>query len=218
MSVSDQNNLNPAPHDFLGSCSIIDMAAPSITRAAAELSDSNAEDTAKNCFKFVRDEIKHSSDHKLNPVTCRATDVLEHRTGYCYAKSHLLCALLRANRIPAGLCYQRLSIDGVHSPFCIHGLNAVFLEDYGWYRIDARGNRSDVNAQFTPPDEQLAFSVSIPGECNLPGIFNQPHPAVRNCLTKYSDWSAVADNLPDIEPDTWPSWKPGIEDDSHTIR
>lgn len=25
-----------------------------------------------------------------NPVTCRASEVLVHGTGYCYAKSHLL--------------------------------------------------------------------------------------------------------------------------------
>jgi transglutaminase-like putative cysteine protease len=36
-------------------------------------------------------------------------------------------------------------------PFCLHGLNAVYLEDFGWYRIDARGNKTGVAAQFTPP-------------------------------------------------------------------
>jgi len=38
----------------------------------------------------------------MNPVTCKASDVLIYGTGYCYAKSHLLAALLRANAIPAG--------------------------------------------------------------------------------------------------------------------
>lgn len=69
------------------------------------------EDITKKCFEWVRDNIKHSSDYKLNPITCKASDVLIHKTGYCYAKSHLLAALLRANNIPAGLCYQRLSVD-----------------------------------------------------------------------------------------------------------
>ena len=84
-------------------------------------------------------------------VTCRASDVLAARTGFCYAKSHLLAALLRANGIPAALCYQRLSIDGQGPPFCLHGLNAVHLPEHGWYRIDARGNKPGVDAQFTPP-------------------------------------------------------------------
>jgi len=58
----------------------------------------------RNCFEFVRDEIRHSSDFKLNPVTCKASDALRHKTDYCYAKSHLLAALVRANGIPTGLC------------------------------------------------------------------------------------------------------------------
>ena len=32
-------------------------------------------------FKFVRDEIKHSFDYELNPVTCKASDVLKQGTG-----------------------------------------------------------------------------------------------------------------------------------------
>jgi transglutaminase-like putative cysteine protease len=83
---------------------------------------------SKACFKDVR-EIKHSNDYRLNPVTCRASEVLEHKTGYCYAKSHLLAALLRANNIPAGICYQRLTIKNDQPPFCLHGLNAVNLPD-----------------------------------------------------------------------------------------
>jgi transglutaminase-like putative cysteine protease len=60
---------------------------------------------AQACFEWVRDEISHSFDYQMNPVTCRASDVLEYKTGFCYAKSHLLAALLRANQIPTGFCY-----------------------------------------------------------------------------------------------------------------
>lgn len=70
--------------------------------------------------------------------------MLRHRTGFCYAKSHLLAALLRANGIAAGLCYQRLSVNGGGTPYCLHGLNAVFLKDFGWYRVDARGNKPGI--------------------------------------------------------------------------
>nr|WP_320193052.1 transglutaminase family protein [uncultured Desulfobacter sp.] len=68
--------------------------------------------------------------------------VLKYKTGYCYAKSHLLAALLRACNIPAGLCYQRLTIANNKAPFCLHGLNAVYLQRHGWYRIDSRGNKN----------------------------------------------------------------------------
>jgi len=101
-------------------------------------------DIARACFEYVRDSILHTSDFRIDVITNKASDVLRHKTGYCYAKSHLLAALLRANKIPAGLCYQRLSISGRGGPYCLHGLNAVYLTRYGWYRIDARGNKSGV--------------------------------------------------------------------------
>lgn len=41
-------------------------------------------------------------------VTCSASDVLQHRSGICYAKSNLLAALLRKEGIPTRFCYQRL--------------------------------------------------------------------------------------------------------------
>jgi transglutaminase-like putative cysteine protease len=106
---------------------------------------------AKACFEWVRDEIFHSCDYRMNPVTCRASDVLQHKTGYCFAKSHLLAALLRANQIPAGFCYQRLSVDDRGAPYSLHGFNAIYLAEFGWYRVDARGNKAGVNARFTPP-------------------------------------------------------------------
>jgi transglutaminase-like putative cysteine protease len=147
----------------------------------------------------VRDEVRHSHDYGLNPVTCRASDVLRHRTGYCYAKSHLLAALLRANGIPAGLCYQRLSLgeDGEGNRFCLHGLNAVLLPDAGWYRIDPRGNRPGIDAQFTPPVERLAFAARSPGEADLTRVYPDPLPVVIEALQTYRTWDALWDHLPD---------------------
>lgn len=155
-------------------------------------------DIARACFEYVRDDIKHSWDYKLNPVTCKASEVLEHGTGYCYAKSHLLAALLRANNIPAGLCYQRLTIDDDQPPFCLHGLNAVYLQNYGWYRIDARGNKAGVHADFCPPQEKIAFPVQQPGEYDLPCIYSEPLPAVIDTLTTQTTFEDVAATLPDI--------------------
>jgi transglutaminase-like putative cysteine protease len=149
----------------------------------------------------VRDEIHHSADHHRNPVTCRASEVLAHRTGYCYAKSHLLCGLLRAHGIPAGLCYQRLSKDGTAAAYCLHGLNAVFLPDVGWYRCDARGNRDGIDAQFTPPHESLAFSTCSPGEYDLPGIYAKPLTVVVESLRRYETWDSLYENLPDLAGD-----------------
>ena len=143
--------------------------------------------------------IRHSWDHRLNPVTCKASEVLEHGTGYCYAKSHLLAALLRANAIPAGLCYQRLSLEGNGAPYCLHGLNAVRLPVHGWYRIDPRGNKPGVDAQFHPPLEQLAFSLKFDLEADLPEIRSEPLPVVIRVLTTCVTVEEVYRNLPDIE-------------------
>lgn len=154
---------------------------------------------AQRCFEWVRDEIKHSRDYRLQPVTCAASEVLRIGSGYCYAKSHLLAALLRANGIPAGLCYQRLTIDGKAAPFCLHGLNAVFLPVHGWYRIDPRGNRADVDAQFAPPVERLAFPITVPGEADLPEIFADPLSVVVEALGSIATADALWECLPDVE-------------------
>ncbi|MBN4050628.1 transglutaminase family protein, partial [Gammaproteobacteria bacterium AH-315-M22] len=126
---------------YLASSKHIDWHTPEILVKAKELATGieNKQAIAKVCFEFVRDEIKHSQDYQLDLISCKASDVLHYGAGYCYAKSHLLAALLRANGIPAGLCYQRLTIDNNIPPFCLHGLNAVFLQKHGWYRIDPRG-------------------------------------------------------------------------------
>lgn len=187
-------------HAYLAASRYIDHDHPDVAaqaRALAVGAASKAELIAR-CFTFVRDEIRHSSDHRLNPVTCRASEALRHRTGYCYAKSHLLAALLRANAVPTGLCYQRLSVGDVGAPYCLHGLNAVWLDDHGWYRIDARGNKPGVDAQFTPPVERLAFPIREPQERDLPEIWAEPLPSVVAVLTSQPGYAAVLRNLPDV--------------------
>ncbi len=188
-------------HRYLNPSAIINCDHPDIVRTAKELAagSGNAGDIARCCFEFVRDKIFHSYDYQMNPVTLKASDVLEHHTGYCLAKSHLLAALLRANDIPAGLCYQRLLLEefGVH---CLHGFNAIYLPGPGWYRVDARGNREGINAQFSPPVEQLAYRADKEGEMTLPGIWAEPLPAVIDVLSRYDNYLDVRKNLPDIDP------------------
>ncbi len=188
------------PDDFLAHSDIIDWQHPDISALARQLGGKqpSVEATAKACFEYVRDHIKHCRDYHLDTLTCRASDVLRHGTGYCYAKSHLLAALLRANGIPAGFCYQRLTLDNDQPPYCIHGLNAVHLPGNGWYRIDARGNNNEVNAAFTPPTEQLAFPVKTPGEIDFPQILSEPLPVIVQLLTHYSSVSETTSHLPNF--------------------
>ena len=150
----------------------------------------------------MRDEIQHSSDFHRNPLTCAASEVLKEGTGYCYAKSHLLAALLRANRIPVGFCYQRLSVHDNGAPYSLHGLNAVHLPEFGWYRIDARGNKPGVNAQFNPPTEQLAFRLNLPEERTFPEILTDPLPVVVDALHAHKTWNDMLASLPDCDSPT----------------
>ena len=186
---------------YLEVSEFIDWDNPQILALAKELADGQNTDIeiAKACFEWVRDEIKHSWDYKLDQVTCKASDVLKHGNGYCYAKSHLLAALLRANHIPCGLCYQRLSINDDGAPYSLHGLNAVYLNEFGWYKIDARGNKEGVDAQFTPPKEQLAFALQDENEKDFEEIYVKPFDEVTRVLTKLKTSKEVFENLPDKE-------------------
>lgn len=184
--------------EFLEHSTFIDWHEASVSAHAATLAcraGQDAEAVARACFEFVRDEIKHSVDYELNPVTCRASDVLTYRTGFCFAKSHLLAALLRANGIPCALIYQRLRLK--RGTYCLHGLNSVYLEPHGWYRIDARGDREGLTSGFAPPTERLPFEPSDPGERIFATRFERPLEAVVSVLTKGRDWSEVSANLPD---------------------
>jgi len=186
---------------FLEETYIIDYSNNEIQKLAAILAVNCTSEieVAQNCFEYVRDYIHHSGDEKNDITTCIASDVLRYKTGWCYSKSHLLAALLRANNIPTGFCYQRLSCSEYEEEkFCLHGLNAIYLKDYGWYRIDARGNKEDVNAQFNPPEEQLAFTLGN-NEFDLPKIYEEPLDIVIKALVQNDTYSKMINNFPDIQ-------------------
>ena len=75
----------------------------------------------------------------------------------------------------------------------------MYLPDFGWYRIDARGNKDGVQAEFTPPKEQLAFPILIKGEADLPEIWAEPLPEITKVLETFDTFQDVLRNLPDIE-------------------
>ncbi|NEQ43265.1 MAG: transglutaminase family protein [Leptolyngbya sp. SIOISBB] len=186
---------------YLQATAVIDWQHPEILAQAQRLASGQTtiEAIAQTCFEWVRDEIHHSFDYQMNPVTWRASDVLHHKTGYCFAKSHLLAALLRANQIPAGFCYQRLSIDDQGAPYSLHGFNAVYLPNTGWYRVDPRGNKPGVNAQFSPPQEQLAYQPQLLEEATFSAVLPDPLSEVITALQSQTTWDAMWQNLPDIE-------------------
>lgn len=187
-------------NQYLQETNIIDYSNKNIQNLAKELAKNCTSDTqiAKNCFEYVRDYIKHTGDHKDCITTYKASDVLKYKTGWCYAKSHLLAALLRANNIPTGFCYQRLSCSEYkENTFCLHGLNAIYLKNYGWYKVDARGNKEGVNAQFNPPEEKLAFELNE-NEFDLESIYEEPLDVVLQALKTFKRYNEMINNFPDI--------------------
>jgi transglutaminase-like putative cysteine protease len=144
----------------------------------------------------------HSFDASDPRVTLTANEVLEHRVGLCYAKSHLLAALLRAEGIPTGLCYQRLVHGEGH---VLHGLVAIYL-DGTWHRQDPRGNKEGVDAQFSLGAEKLAWNVDESlGEIDYPRIFTSPARCVIGTIRGATDILGLYDTgLPAELPE--PDW------------
>lgn len=144
----------------------------------------------KAVYEFVRDEIKHSWDAQDKRVTKSATEVLEQGVGICWAKANLLASLLRACGIPAGICYQRLTLgDAPETGFCIHALNAVYIKSLNrWIRLDARGNKEGVDAQFDVEQEKLAFPVRADlGEVDYGIVFANPSDKLMQVLEENTD-------------------------------
>jgi hypothetical protein len=185
---------------FLQATPVVDWKRPEILALARRLATgcSTEIEVARACFEWVRDKVFHTVDHRLDAVTCAASEVLEAGTGFCYAKSHLLAAFLRANKIPAGFVYQRLALDKEGSTFCLHGLNAAWLGEYGWYRLDPRGDRDDLQARFDPPTEALPFPCVIAGERLFPLVYAEPLALVIDAQHRHRTREELETHLPDV--------------------
>lgn len=181
--------------DYLIDSEIMDYNNSRIKEKALELSldSKNQFETIKDIYEFVRDEIHHSLDINGQKAAFKASEVLNNAQGICFAKSNLLAAMLRFLGVPTGFCYQRLTHEG---GYILHGLNAVFL-DNKWYRLDARGNREDVNAQFSVDSEKLAFPVSKEGEIDYPGIYSKPVESVIAAFNGAETVDELMEKIPD---------------------
>ncbi len=149
--------------EYLKETKSINYSHPLVQQKIKELREkSNGEiDYLQKAYQFVRDEIPHSWDIKATTVSKNAGDVLKNQTGICWTKSCLLAALFRGNKIPSGISYQKLTrLDDDSDGYIIHALNTVYVSELNkWIRLDARGNKPGVNAQFSTEQELLAFPI-----------------------------------------------------------
>ena len=138
--------------DYLIETPSIDYMNFHIQERVRELKNQSEDnlDYIKRSYIFVRDEILHSWDIETNIVSRTASDVLKNKTGICWTKSCLLAALLRADGIPSG----------ISEGYMIHALNTVYIKDLNkWIRLDARGNKENINAYFSLDEENLAYKI-----------------------------------------------------------
>lgn len=178
--------------DYVQESNEVDYAHPLIKETAMRMFASchTEVEKVKKAFVFVRDEITHSWDIQSERITCRASEVLKYKEGICYAKSNLFAALLRSQGIPTGFCYQRLMLfDTPESGHCIHALNAVFISSLQkWIRLDARGNKEGIDAQFSLREEKLAFPIRKEyGEKDYPFIYVKPNPKTVHVLKTHTN-------------------------------
>lgn len=188
MELIIQNEMS----EFLSVSRYINWNNANILSKSAEFMQAYADEIqlVKAIYEFVRDDIKHSWDIQDRRITRSATEVLEQGVGICWAKANLLAALLRACGIPTGICYQQLTLgDGPESGFCIHALNAVYIRSLNrWLRLDARGNKVGVDAQFDIDKEKLAFPVREEfGEVDYEIVYATPSKKLMNVLEENTD-------------------------------
>lgn len=187
--------------NYLKEDTVIDFGDPDVRGLANLLFEEseNELDFIQNAYEYVRDRISHSADINAKQVTCTASEVLRAGHGICFAKSHLLAAILRSKSIPAGFCYQKLILDDEIAPILIyHGLNGVYLKELGkWIRLDARGNKPGVNALFSIDTEQLAFPIrSEMGEEDGFIVYPDSDLEVLRVLQSYNSVEELWEHLP----------------------
>lgn len=197
-------NITPYSDDinqYLISDKIIDYDNDMIFKLSREIEKTTKDkiDYIKAAYEYVRDNISHSGDIDSQVVTCAASEVLREGHGICFAKSHLLAALLRSRSIPAGFCYQKLILDDETAPYLIlHGLNGVYIDEYQkWIRLDARGNKTGIDAQFSVSTEKLAFEIrSEKGEENIFTVYPYPDKNILKALLFSKTRSQLGENIP----------------------
>ncbi|GAP99665.1 hypothetical protein NIES2104_62310 [Leptolyngbya sp. NIES-2104] len=187
---------------YLEASDVIDFEQPIIREIAAQLIRAETTDVAraKRIYEFVRDRVSHTFDIQGDIVTCQASEVLQHRQGICFAKSHLLAAILRCVGIPTGFCYQRLLFEQENAPeFTLHGLNAIYLASVGrWIRVDARGNKPGVQAELCLEKEMLAFPIRAElHETDFAIVYSRPNVNVITALRNSETIAQLIQHLPD---------------------
>lgn len=174
----------------------------SVSETACRLFSEAADETGfiRAAYEFVRDKISHSADIDAEELTYTASQVLAAGHGICFAKSHLLVALLRCRGVPAGFCYQRILLRENSDKLVYHGLCGVYISEADrWIRLDPRGNKNGVNAQFSIETEQLAYPIRPElGEKDVMTVYPVPDKVISEKLKRYNTRTELWGDLPEL--------------------
>ena len=177
--------------EYLEKTKYVDYDDPDVRGLAGNLKEEAPDELSliRNTYYYVRDKIRHSWDAQDPRVTVSAGDCLREGVGICWAKANLLAALLRANGIPAGFSYQRLTLgDTPDTGYCIHALNTVYVRSLRkWIRLDARGNKENIQAEFSTEEEKLAFEIKSEGEIDYHDNHARPDRGLMKVLEESTD-------------------------------
>lgn len=189
----------PDLNDYLESSDIIDYDNPLVREAANQLTYGLKDNLsiARVIYDFVKDQILYSFSINATSVPVKASEVLDKGHGICYAKAHLLAALMRASDIPAGLCYQ-LRYDVEAEQLLIHGFNALYIKELDrWVRLDASCHLDEDPWHFDTSREspELSINTSL-GEHDDYTIYASPSRRVLKAL----DMSETIDELRNLLP------------------
>lgn len=184
---------------FLEEKDLVDIS--NVKAYALELTKnlSSNEEKAELLYTFVRDEIKHSADINESNVTKYASEVLKYKHGICFAKSILLAAMLRSIPIPAGFGFQKIILDDIKYPcLVLHSYVFIYLDNIDkWIKVDPRGNKSGVNAEFCIDEPKMAFEIRIELD-EIDQNINHPYPleSVVKSLKENNTMDKLMNNLP----------------------
>lgn len=191
-AAAESGNLAP----YLAFGEIVDADDPGVAARALRVAEGADGEfgVIRRCFEWVSNHISHSQDIGAETVPCTASEVLSAGHGLCYAKSHLLVALLRANGIPAGFDYQRLGdrLEG----YALHGLTRVYVADQSrWLRLDPRGRAGSLT-RLAGPADYLLFSADGTGELDYGLNLPEPDLGVVRLLRRESALASAMARLP----------------------
>ena len=187
--------------NFLQETDLLDFSHQDIQELVIKLksqaSDKNDEvELVKIAYEFVRNHILHAMDNDKfldNSASLKASEVLKNNGAFCFGKATLLCAILRAMKIPCGFSDQLLMLDeDVSNRKIIHTLNAVYLKSLKkWIRLDARGKD-----QFSIAEEKLAYPARKEfNEINNLGIYCDVSLEAINLYKKSKTNAEIINNL-----------------------